>query len=428
MALITRHLSTVSSAPQSGVTSLIPTASSGVVEQPALTLRRLSRMSWSGRVSWEMERGRTQVWLDKGCIVWAESSRQHRGLGRVLSELLSIDQAALRALAQNWREQRMSWVDAVLAEPSIGIGQVRGALQEHLRAALFPLTTCASCRHRLEAAAATFSAPAGLRFAPEEILCRPGAQDERESLLQLAERVYGARAIDVVVGGSAAGFGAEHASDQRLLEAADALLLGPESENDLVVLRGADVLWAGLRSAVHEETASTWLAFDAELGLGGALMGLRAVLPASVTTRRAPVLHALESAPSLFPGAAERTGYRSVLAEALRLGDGGVAAHVFERDVVAWGSIGGSADQRALLEGLSRANSALDLCCAGQDPNSESHAFVLLAGPSGFHLGGRIAGAARASLFLSFAAGASYGQGVAALSVGLSALSRHLRD
>ena len=216
--------STVSSAPQTGVSTLL--ASSGLREQPVLTLRRLSRAGWSGRVSWDMARGLTQVWLQDGSIAWAESSRQHRGLGHVLSELLSIDQRALRALAQSWRERRLSWVDAVLAEPSIGIEQVRRALQEHLREALFPLTASAPCRHQLEAAAEVSSAPANLRFAPEEILCRPGAQHERESLLQLAERVYGARAIDVVVGGSAAGFGAEAPADQRLLEAADALLFG----------------------------------------------------------------------------------------------------------------------------------------------------------------------------------------------------------
>src|SRR5687767_10964489 len=87
VALIARHPSTVSSAPQSGVTSLLLPGSS-VIEQPALTLRRLSRVGWSGRVSWEMERGLTQVWLQHGQIVWGESSRQHRGLGHVLSELL----------------------------------------------------------------------------------------------------------------------------------------------------------------------------------------------------------------------------------------------------------------------------------------------------------------------------------------------------
>ena len=372
------------------------------------------------------------MWLQDGRIVWAERARQHRDLGHALSELLSIDQRSLRALAQSWRERRVSWVDALLAEPRLELAQVRAALQEHLREALFPLTTNPSCRHWLEAApAAQAGTRANLSFAPEEILCRPGAPlHERESLLQLAERVYGARSIDVVVDGHAAGFGGEPLADQRLLEAADALLFGADDDSELVVLRSVRGIWAGLRAAPHDEAASTWLAFEPELGLGAALMGLRTLLPGSADLRSAPVLPSLALTPSLFPAAPGRVDYRGLLDDALRLGDGGLAAHVFERDAVAWGSVS-RPHYTVLYDCLSRANSALDLCAAGSDDDhvgAQQGAFVLLAGPHGFHLGGRVPGAERASLFLSFAAGASYGQSVAALSVGLSALSRHLQD
>jgi hypothetical protein len=400
-----------------------------VREHPAGTLWRLSQASWSGRLSLDLEHAATKVWLKDGHIVWAESSRQHRGLGHVLSDLLAIDEPALRVLARRWRDQQLSWADALLSDPSIGVDKVRNALLEHLREALLPLTTSPACRYRLEPGPASVLSHRSLSFLPEEVLCRPaGAGEPRESLLHLAERVYGARWIDVAVEGSLAGFGAGQAADRRLLEAAEALLLDHPHDNRLAVLRSGRGTFAGTRCQASG-AVSTWLAFDPQLTLGGVFMGLRALLPSALAAGRAPILPSLSVSPSLFPGASDRVSYRSLLAQALSLGDGALAAHVFERDAISWASVSSDVrEQSGLFDCLERANSALDLCANDLDqdrPSGASDAFVLLAGPQCFHVGGRVPGAERISLFLSFAPGASYGQSIAALSVGLSALSRH---
>lgn len=120
--------------------------------------------------------------------------------------------------------------------------------------------------------------------------------------------------------------------------------------------------------------------------------------------------------------------YRRVLSDALKLGEGALAAHVFESEVVAWGSVSSACDALLLRERLSRANGALGLCSfEGRLALADQlTSFVLLADAETFHVGARVSTHARTSLFMSFASGASYGQSVASLSVGVSALSRSL--
>lgn len=397
------------------------------LEAPVSVLARLENERFSGQLTLALAAGEVRVWLQAGRVAWAERPAPLRSLGGVLRELLPNRGAGLRELVRSAQARGLSVAEALLSVPGMSESKLRGALQEHLLDALSDLTVSAPCRcRRIAADSSSPTYGAQWTFALAEVLLLPGgSSDARESLQQLTRRVYGARAVDLVCAGSAAGLTEENAADKQLLEAADELLLRHDDGAELAVLQASSGTWAGLRSATDSDETHTWVSFAPEVGLGGTYLGLQALRPRD-SLRTRPILPSLNGAPSLFPRADDAVAHRSLLASALELADGALAAHVVERDVVSWGvhSVV-SPLRRASDEILLRAASLLELLPAADARASTDQldGFVMLERSDGFHIGTRIAGADRVFLFLTFAAGASYGHAVAALTRGAAALA-----
>lgn len=394
--------------------------------KPLTRLCELSDAGWSGELVFALDSGQVRVWLKGGLLAWAEGGAQERSLRHVLCELLSIDRSSLLELAASWRARRLSLAEAVLAQPGMSEDKLRRALQEHLTEALSQIVRSAPCRVEQYEDAETSHAYATRWLFPLDQVLRPTrvTSVSHESLAELARRVYGASWVDLVVDGSTAGLSKCSGPHRGLLEASDALLFGHDDGVTMAVLRGEFGTWAGLPSAEEAGRASTWLAFDPEVPLGGAYHGLQAVCPQPMA--RAPLMpRSLATEPSLFPGAEGVVNYRAALASALALSEGALGAHVLERDVVCWGSLCKlSLSRGPFMDAMRRAASVLELC-KGQAGRGLGN-FVMVESAQGFHVGTRVRGTERTILMFSFAHGSSYGSSIAALAVGADALATAL--
>ncbi|HEX6240318.1 MAG TPA: hypothetical protein VFZ61_05475, partial [Polyangiales bacterium] len=369
-----------------------------------------------------------RVWLSEGRVAWAECSNQRRGLAGLLRALLRVDARKMRELARDWHERKLAWSEAVLSH-HIEREQLRQALHEHVRQALMFVTTSERCEYRFENQSVPGTPmPVDLTFSLEAVVSWPGAEEsEAKTLEGLLQRVYGASWVEVVSGGVAAGLGPQGADEAALLESADALLFGHADDVQLCLLRSVRGSWAGFRTGVGSSACSIWIGFAPHVQLGGAFLGLQAAAPLARRSRTAPVLPALGALPSLFPAPGDAVRVRGIVSPALELGDGALAAHLFSQGAVRWGTGTRAAiEGDAFFAGLSRADSLLEMCSASRDPQQPvaegMEDLVMLGGASGFHVGSSVPGSARTSFFLSFAPGASYGQGTAALAVGIAAL------
>lgn len=411
--------------PSESSTGLTPVS----CEQPARTLRRLSRARMTGILSFAGRGLSARVWLSEGRIAWAECSHQRRGLAGLLRTLLRVDAHKMRELARDWHERKLTWSEGVLSQHGVEREQLRHALHEHLRQALMFVSTSERCDCSFDVSGAPSAAlPVDLTFSLESVLSWPGADEtEAKTLEGLAQRVYGAAWVEVVSGGVAAGLGPEGDDTSALLESADALLFGHADDVQLCLLRSVRGTWAGFRTALGREACSIWIGFGPHVQLGGAFLGLQAAAPLARRSRPTPVLPSLHGTPSLFPAPIDAVSVRGIVSPALELGEGALSAQLFVRGAVRWGTGTRSAVEGGpFFSGLSRADSLLEMCAALRDGDRSgtdgAEDLVMLGGADGFHVGSSVPGAARTSFFLSFASGASYGQGTAALAVAVAAL------
>jgi hypothetical protein len=257
--------------PDEPVTAVIARTPQARVKPLALLLD-LSKAGWSGVLSLALDSGEVRVWLKGGLVAWAEQRAQQRSFHHVLCELLSIDRSSLLELAAGWRARRLSLAEAVLGQPGMSEEKLRRALQEHLSESLREVAQSGPCPAMQAEDAKISSAYAARWLFPLEQVLRPtgGATVSRESVAELARRVYGASWIDLVADGSAVGLSERSQPHRGLLEAADALLLGYDDAVELAVLRGHFGTWAGLpsRAGGGSSSSNTWLGFDAALPLG----------------------------------------------------------------------------------------------------------------------------------------------------------------
>lgn len=397
---------------------------------PAQVLSELSRARWSGALTFELDGGPLRVWMTNGNVAWAEGVGLRRVLTEALCKLLGVSADGLQGLVTDWQRLRVPFADAVLSQPGMTEAKLEGALREHVVETLQGVTKSLSCLSHLQAhAAAEAAAGARWSFSLRDVLTVPAPlMTQQESLAELESRIRGARWVDLVTDGVAVGVGPTSSATRRLIEAMDALLLGHGDGVELALLHDRAGSCAGLRPLSSAVPASTWVGFGPEMGLGHTFMGLQAVRPWLDPARSTPSLPSLSSMPSLFPSRDGGLDVRAALAPALELGEGALGAHVLERDVVCWRSLSNVRPiEPAFLDAVSRASAALELL------NQDDHAtasgrgsFLMLDGREGFHVGTLVPGTSRTFLFLTFAAGASYGSAIAALSMGARALGESI--
>jgi hypothetical protein len=401
---------------------------------PARVLSELSRARWSGALTFELDAGPLSVWMSNGNVAWAEGAGLRRVLTEALCKQLGVSLDTFQGLVHDWQRLRLPFADAVLSQPGMTEEKLQRALREHVVETLEGVTKSLSCLSHLSAHAAGETANSSARwsFSLRDVLSVPVPwMTPQQSLAELESRIRGARWVDVVTDGMAVGIGPTNTATRRRIESLDALLLGHADGVELALLHDSSGSCAGLRAVSGAVQASTWVGFGPENGLGHTFMGLQAVRPWLDPSRPTPTLPSLRSMPSMFPHADGRLNVRAALAPALELGEGALGAHVLERDVVCWRSLSNvTAMTPAFLDAVTRASGALELLTHDSEPASPGvsglGSFLMLDGREGFHVGTPVPGTARTFLFLTFAAGASYGNGVAALSLGARALGESI--